>query len=138
MRYMGLDIGDIRIGIAISDENGRIALPYDVYQRIGKKKDLRYIHELILEKAIDAVVIGLPRHMNGSLGDRALLSQEFGDKLKNRITIPIHYYDERLSTVAATRALLEADMRRNNRKRVVDKVAAQFILQGYLDTVNKH
>ncbi len=136
MRYLGLDIGDKRIGIAISDSSGLFAMPFEVYNTVGAKKDQQYITKLVLEQQIETVVIGLPINMNGTEGERALICREFARRLRNRLRIPIEMQDERLSTVSAERILIDADVSRKKRKTIIDKLAAQVILQNYLDCVN--
>ena len=138
MRYLGLDIGDKRIGIALSDQTGLISMPFEVYHTIGSKKDQRYITRLALEKEVETVVIGLPKHMNGTEGERAAICREFARRLGNRLSIPIVMQDERLSTVSAERVLIKADVSRKKRRQVIDMLAAQVILQSYLDKVNMY
>jgi putative holliday junction resolvase len=130
---MSLDLGDARIGIAFSDLLGIIANGYETYWRKNTDEDFNYICKLIKEKEVDTVVIGLPLNMDGTSGDRALGSKAFGEKLKTFINVNVDYMDERLSTVSAEKVLIEADMSREKRKQVVDKVAATIILQNYLD-----
>jgi len=131
---MALDLGKVRIGIAISDIMGIIASGYQTFERTGdEQKDMQNLAQLAKEKECATIVIGLPLNMDGSIGPSALASQEFGKKLKAYTDITIAYWDERLSTVSAERALLSADMRRDKRKKIIDKVAASIILQSYLD-----
>jgi len=137
MRYLGLDIGDKRIGIAISDPIGIVATPLEVYNCIGPKKDFKYIKEIVEENNIEVVIIGLPRNMDGSEGERAQISREFAEKLSRRINSQIIMHDERLTTISAERMLIEADVSRQKRKKVIDKLAAQLILQNYLDLINR-
>ncbi|MBD1371074.1 Holliday junction resolvase RuvX [Hazenella sp. IB182357] len=135
-RILGLDIGDRRIGVAISDSLGYTAQGIEVIDR--KQVDwLLRISELIKDMDVGAIVVGLPRNMNGSLGPRGQLCQEMADELKARFHIPVHLWDERLSTVAAERTLIEADISRKKRKKVIDQMAASWILQGYLDSVRR-
>ncbi|HIC92015.1 MAG TPA: Holliday junction resolvase RuvX [Syntrophaceae bacterium] len=134
MRIMGLDVGDCTIGVAVSDEMGWTAQGLTTIRRSSIEKDLAAIKKLLNIYNAEEVVIGLPKNMDGSLGKRANLVLEFVDSLKGRLSIPITTWDERLSTVAVTKVLLEADMSRKKRKRVVDKLAATYILQGYLDS----
>ena len=133
MRKLGIDYGDARLGFALSDPMGIIASPLEVYNRKGLAADLKYIADLIKAKEVDAVIIGLPVNMDGTKGVRAEKSLEFGDKLKEFCGVNIDYMDERLSTVSAEKALIEGNMRREKRKEVIDKIAAQIILQNYLD-----
>lgn len=134
MRKMSLDLGDRRIGIALSDLMGIIASGYETYTRCGDaEKDLQYIVSLIKEKQVDTVVLGLPVNMDVTEGERALLSREFGEKLKALVDVKVDFLDERLTTVSAEKLLISADVRREKRKTVIDKIAATIILQDYLD-----
>jgi len=134
MRKMSLDLGDRRIGVAFSDPLGIIANGYETYTRINPEKDFAHIINLVKEKEVDTVVIGLPINMDGSMGERVDISKVFGNKLTGMIpNVKIVYMDERLSTASAERMLIEADVRRDKRKTVIDKVAATIILQSYLD-----
>lgn len=132
-RIMGLDVGDRKIGVAISDEMGWTAQPVTVVQRQNAEQALAELVGLAREYEVGRVVVGLPRNMDGSLGPQAEKTKTFAEKLGNELRIEIDYWDERLSTKAAHRALLEADLSRAKRKKVVDKVAAVLILQGFLD-----
>lgn len=135
MRKLALDIGDVRIGIAISDPLCIIASPYETYTRNkDKEKDYLYIASIVKLKECDTIVIGLPINMDGSSGKRVELVHKFGDELKNYTDADIDYCDERLSTVEAEQMLIQADMRRDKRKQVVDKIAAAIILTSYLDS----
>ena len=134
MRIIGLDVGDRTIGVAVSDEMGWTAQGLTTIRRSNIERDLAAIKEYVNTYNAEEVVIGLPKNMDGSLGKRANLVLEFVDFLKGKLSIPITTWDERLSTVAVTKVLLEADMSRKKRKRVVDKLAAIYILQGYLDS----
>lgn len=134
MRIMALDLGDTRIGIALSDALKIIANGYETYTRKKNDDDFKYIADLIKEKEVDTVVLGLPVNMDGTLGDRADKTKQFAEKLKEYFDVKIVYQDERLTTVSAERALLEADMRRDKRKQVIDMVAATIILQSYMST----
>lgn len=134
MRLMGLDYGDRTIGVAISDEMGWTAQGLEVIRRKSKTDDLERIRSIIQQYDIGGIVVGLPRNMNGSIGPRAILCQEFAQSLEAETGLSVQLWDERLSTVAAERTLLEADMSRKKRKQVIDKMAAALILQGYLDS----
>ena len=136
-RLLGLDVGEKRIGIAISDELRFTAQPYDTLERRKLSQDLDFLNILIEEHHIVAVIVGLPKNMNGTLGPQAELVMEFAERLEERVSIPLTYWDERLSSVAADRVLLEADLSREKRKKHVDKLAATLILQGYLDLKTK-
>ena len=133
-KKIGLDVGDVRIGIAVSDMLGMIANARKSYTRKGLEKDLRYFTDLAKAENADAFVLGLPKNMDGTEGERVEVTREFGDKLHEFSGLPVVYMDERLSTVAAERMLIQADVRRDKRKKVIDKVAACIILQNYLDS----
>ena len=137
-RVMAIDYGDVRIGIAISDMLKIISSPYETYKRINIQKDLEHISQIIKDKEVETVVIGLPLNMDGSEGNRAEVTREFGNLLlENNENIKIVYQDERLSSVEAEDILLEANVRRDKRKQLIDQIAAQIILQSYLDSVKK-
>ena len=133
MRKMGLDLGDARIGIAMTDPLGLIVNPFETYVRKKDDTDHRYIADLIRSKQCDLVVIGLPVNMDGTQGKRCDMSREFAAKLSELADVKIVFQDERLTTVTAERMLIAADMRREKRKEVIDKVAASIILSTYLD-----
>lgn len=132
-RILGLDLGDKTIGVAISDPLQLTAQSLTTIERIGRKKDFRALEEIIKEYDVKKIVLGLPINMNGSLGPQGEKTKIFGERIKNRFGIDPIYVDERLTTVSAERILIEADMRRENRRKVIDKVAASYILQTYLD-----
>lgn len=131
-RILGLDVGDRRIGIALSDEMHFIASPHSVYTRVGYGPDCKHLLSLYRQSQCTLVVCGLPKNMDGSIGFQAEKVMAFAEKLKEA-GIPVEFQDERLSTVAAHDALIEGGMRRDGRKGTVDKVAAAVILQQYLD-----
>lgn len=133
MRILGLDLGSKRIGVALSDELGLTAQPLLVLERRSRAKDIQALGELIEAHQVEEVVLGLPRRLSGELGPEAEKVQVFGRELAEVAGRPVTYWDERLSTVSAERVLLQADVSRAKRKRVIDKVAASIILQGYLD-----
>lgn len=133
MRIMGLDVGDKRIGIAISDPLGWTAQGHSVLKRSKLSKDLELIADLCREFAIQQIVVGYPLNMNGTIGPKAQEVTEFGTILGEYLHLPVDYWDERLSTVSAERILIGADVSRKKRKEVIDKMAAVHILQGYLD-----
>lgn len=133
MRIMGLDVGDKTIGVAISDEFGWTAQGIEVIRRQKLNQDLYRLQELIDQYQIEELVVGLPKNMNGSIGPRAELAIEFANLIKEQFGLPVHLEDERLTTVSAERTLIEADVSRKKRKKVIDKMAAILILQGYLD-----
>ena len=138
MRIMGLDSGSVTVGVAISDPLLLTAQGIEVIRRKEENKlrrTLARIEELIEEYQVSKIVLGLPKNMNNSEGDRAALTREFAQKLERRTGLTVELWDERLTTVAAHNAMLEADLSRAKREKVVDKVAATFILQGYLDSL---
>ena len=132
-RIMGLDIGDKTIGVAVSDLMGLTAQGVTTIKRVGKKKDIETIKQIISEKQVNKIVSGLPKNMNGTVGPQGEKVQKFCELLKEETNLPIEFWDERLSTVAAERSLIEGNVRRENRKKVIDMLAAVIILQGYLD-----
>ncbi len=134
MRILGLDVGSKTIGMAVSDELELVANTLATLQRKGLEQDLRNLAAVVAEEAVGAIVVGLPKNMNGSLGPSAEMVLELVEELKRTIAQPVFTWDERLTTVAAEKALLEADMSRKKRKKVIDQVAAVLILQGYLDS----
>lgn len=134
MRKLALDVGDVRIGLALSDIMGIIASGYETYTRKGVPQDYEYIRDFIIKNSVDGVVLGLPVNMDGSEGPRVRITRQFGEELKEFIpNIPMTFLDERLTTVQAERMLIEGGVRREKRKKVIDKVAATLILQAYLD-----
>ncbi len=140
MRIMGLDLGSKTVGVAISDPLLITAQGIEIIRRKEENKlrqTLARIEALIEEYGVDTIVLGLPKNMNDTLGERAQLSLEFKEKLERRTGLPVVMWDERLTTVAADRAMMEAGIRRENRKDYVDKIAACLILQGYLDRREK-
>ena len=133
-RYMSLDIGDATIGVAVSDLLGLTAQGVETIRRRDLSDDLNRHGVLIQEYEADALVAGLPKHMNGQEGERCALVRAFmADAAERFPMMEIHYWDERLSTVAASRTLLEGDVSRKKRRKVIDKMAAVYILQGFLD-----
>lgn len=134
-RKVALDVGDVRIGVAVSDMLGITANPRETYVRKGKtfEDDISYFVKYANEEDADAFVIGLPMNMDGTEGPRAEVTREFGEALKEASGLQVIYVDERLTTVSAERMLIGADVRREKRKQVIDKVAATIILQSYLD-----
>ena len=132
-RIMGLDVGDKTIGVAVSDLMGLTAQGVKTIKRVGKKKDIEALKEIIKERQVNKIVSGLPKNMNGTIGESGEKALEFAELLKEKTGLEIEMWDERLTTVAAHRAMLEADLSRNKRKKIVDKIAATYILQGYLD-----
>ena len=133
-RIMGLDIGDKTIGVAVSDLMGLTAQGVTTIKRVGKKKDIEAIKQIIAEKQVNKIVSGLPKNMNGTVGPQGEKVQKFCELLKEETNLPFEFWDERLSTLAAERSLIEGNVRRENRKKVIDMLAAVIILQGYLDS----
>ena len=131
--WMGLDLGTKTIGVAVSDRLQSCATPLHTIRRVKFSKDAEAILQIIENREIGAVILGLPRNMDGSEGPRCQSTRAFARNLANLTNLPIGYWDERLSTVAAERALLEADTSRKRRAEVIDTVAAGYILQGALD-----
>jgi len=137
---MGLDYGSKTVGVAISDPLLITAQGIEIIRRKEENKlrqTLARIEELIQEYQVEQIVLGLPKNMNDTTGPRAMVTLEFKEKLERRTGLPVHTWDERLTTVAADRAMEEAGIRRENRKEYVDKIAAVFILQGYLDFIGR-
>lgn len=134
MRTMGLDVGTKTVGVALSDELGLTAQGDQVLRRVGLQKDVAALVALARERDVERYVVGLPLNMDGSEGPRAEATRRFGDALAKASGLPVDYQDERLTTVAAERALLEADLSRERRKRVIDQVAATLILQAWLES----
>ena len=133
-RVMALDFGDARIGIAMSDIMKIIANGYETYKRVSEEKDLQYIAALVKPNMVDEIVFGLPINMDGTEGDRVLKTRAFAEKLSELVPqVKICFQDERLTTVTGERMLIEAGVRREKRKGVIDKIAATIILQQYLD-----
>ncbi|WP_244269506.1 Holliday junction resolvase RuvX [Natronincola ferrireducens] len=134
---MGLDVGDKRIGVALSDLMGWTAQGLETVERTNLKKDLQRLEEIIKANEVEKIVVGLPKNMNGTLGPQSEKVLEFTERLKKRTDKEIIFWDERLTTVAAEKSLIQADMSRKKRKTVIDKVAATYILQNYLDSINR-
>ncbi|CAM2983830.1 Holliday junction resolvase RuvX [Hathewaya histolytica] len=137
MRILGLDIGDRTIGVSISDPLGFTAQGITTIRRKNEKYDLEELRIICNEYSVEKIVSGLPKNMNGTLGPQGEKVKEFAEKIRETLNIEIIYWDERLTTVAAHRAMLEADLSRKKRKKIVDKIASTYILQGYLDSIQK-
>lgn len=137
MRILGLDVGQKTIGVAISDPLGFTAQGITTIRRIKKTDDVKEVVRICNEYSVETIVVGLPKNMDGSIGFAGEKIQEFSNLLKEAIDLEIVFWDERLTTVAAHRAMLEADLSRGKRKKIVDKVAATYILQGYLDRISR-
>mgnify|MGYP000576753472 FL=1 len=141
MRIMGLDCGSKTVGVAISDPLGITAQAIETICRKDEnklRKTCARIETLIEEYKVERIVLGLPKHMNNDIGDRAERSLEFGKMLSRRTGLEVVMWDERLTTVEAERTLIENKVRREDREKYIDKIAAVFILQGYLDSICKN
>ena len=134
MRILGIDYGTKRLGLALSDEDRILASPLPVRVRANLTDDLKFIAQLVDEKGIEEIVLGLPLNMDGSQGEMARAVQEFADELRSACNVPVMLFDERLTTSEAERVLVQADISRKKRKNLRDGLAAVLILQGYLDS----
>lgn len=138
MRVMGLDFGSKTVGVAISDPLGLTAQPIEIVRRKEEnklRKTLARIEELVKDYQVETIVLGFPKNMNNTVGDRAEKSLAFQEKLERRTGLPVVMWDERLTTVEANRTMMESKIRREDREKYVDALAAVFILQGYLDNI---
>lgn len=133
-RIMGLDVGDKTIGVAISDPLGITSQGITTIRRKGIKTDIIELKKIIEEYNVEKVVMGLPKNMNNTMGPQGEKVLKFSEKFKEKFDLEVIFQDERLSTVSAERMLISSDVRRDKRKQVIDKVAATYILQTYLDT----
>lgn len=136
IRILGLDVGSKTVGVAVSDPFGWTAQGVEIIQINEKNRDfgLDRLEELVDEYEVEKIVIGLPKHMDGSIGERAEASIRFGEMLIEKVNLPVEYEDERLTTLQANRMMIEeGDLSRKKRKKVIDKIAAMMILQNYLD-----
>ncbi|HZD54646.1 MAG TPA: Holliday junction resolvase RuvX [Candidatus Aquicultoraceae bacterium] len=136
-RILGLDYGSRRIGAAISDPLGIIAQPLSAIRRRGNEKDVDAVGGLVREYAVDAVLIGLPLTLGGEEGDQAKKARLFGDRIRDRLKIPVETWDERMTTVQAERHLIASGVRREKRKEIRDSLSAMFLLQSALDYRNR-
>lgn len=135
MRLLGLDYGDKTIGVAVSDEFGWTAQGLTIIRRQDEESDLAQLREIASQYEVSEIIVGLPKNMDGTIGLRGEICKAFAESLRENLNLQVTLWDERLTTVAAQRTLLEADTSRKKRKKVVDKIAASFILQGYLDYI---
>lgn len=133
MRFMGLDVGDKRIGVALSDEGALIASPRETLERRGNRKDIAHLLDLARREEVSEILVGMPWKLDGSSGPQAEKVSRFVEALRAATSIPINTWDERLSTIGAERAMIEADVSRAKRRGALDRVAAALILQSYLD-----
>jgi putative Holliday junction resolvase len=133
MRLIGLDVGEARIGVAVSDPTGTLASARMVLARRPETAALTAIRQLVEEEEAGAIIVGLPRSLSGELHSQAALVQQFAELLREHVMVPVHFWDERLSTVEAEREMRASGARRNKRREMIDAVAAAIILQSYLD-----
>ena len=141
IRIMGLDYGSKTVGVAISDPLGLTAQGIEIIRRTSENKlrrTLARIEELVREYEVTTIVLGFPKNMNNTVGERGEKSLEFKEMLERRTGIPVIMWDERLTTVSANRTLMESGVRREDRKEYVDMIAAVYILQGYLDSLERN
>ncbi len=132
---MGIDYGDKRIGIALSDALCIISSPYEVYQNKGEADALSHIEKLIKEYNVDTIAMGLPLNMDGTEGERAKIHRQFGEKLASQTKVKVVYVDERLTSAEAEEILISSGVRREKRKEIIDKISAQIILQTYMNNL---
>ena len=135
-KVLGLDVGDVWIGVAISDALLLTAQPLMTIKRESNKIAYEKIHEIIKENNVEKIVVGLPKNMNNTIGPQSEKVIKFAEKLKNKYKVKIEYVDERMTTLMAEKVLIEGSVRRENRKKYIDKIAATYILQSYLDRIN--
>jgi putative Holliday junction resolvase len=135
VRYLGLDVGDVRIGVALSDETATLASGLATLERVGPRKDVRAVAAIVREHDVHEVVVGIPWRLDGSLGPQGEKVMGFVEALRRGLKVPVVTWDERFTTVAADELLAEAGVRRRDRKARIDRAAAALILQGYLDSI---
>ncbi|MCD4728846.1 MAG: Holliday junction resolvase RuvX [Pirellulales bacterium] len=133
-RVAGVDFGTVRIGIAVSDADRKIASPLENYTRRGTEQDARWFRRLVDEHEVVLFVVGLPLHMDGRESEKSLEAQRFGDWLAETTGLPVEYFDERLTSHEAERLLIDAELTHKRRKKRLDMLAAQIILRGYLES----
>lgn len=136
-RLLGLDVGDRTVGVSLSDTRWQISTPMKTLKRQGTTRDVRELVDIVREYEIAGIVIGWPLNMDGSQGPQAKKTEVFAQALAEALDIPVLLWDERWSTLAASRAMLEADLSRKKRDKLIDQVAASYILQGVLDSLNR-
>jgi putative Holliday junction resolvase len=134
MKILAIDVGQKNLGFAVSDDGGTIALPLMTVRRESLDKDIDRVRKIVEERRVGEIVVGLPRNMDGTEGKQAQKVAKFVKSLRKKIDLAVHFWDERLTTMAANKVLIEGRVRRQRRKLVVDKLAAVLILQGYLDS----
>jgi len=137
MRILGLDVGERTIGIAISDPLGYTAQGLTTIRRKNLKIDIAELKKICDEYSVESILMGFPKNMNGTIGPSGEKAIELSKILEQELHLTVKLWDERLTTVAAHKAMLEADLSRAKRKKIVDKIAAMYILQGYLDSISK-
>lgn len=136
-RYLGIDYGTRRIGLAISDESGIISFPSGVLENSGQRRVVEEIRRIVKEKTVSVIVVGMPLSLDGSKGIAAENVERFVQIIKERMDVPVEVWDERLSTRIAERTMIEGGLRRERRRQGIDQAAAQIILQSYLDAHDK-
>jgi putative Holliday junction resolvase len=135
VRYLGLDVGDVRIGVALSDETATLASGFVTLERVGPRKDVKAVAAIVRERDVHEVVVGMPWRLDGNLGPQGEKVMGFVEALRRGLKVPVVTWDERFTTVAADELLAEAGVRRRDRKARIDRAAAVLILQGYLDSL---
>lgn len=136
-RKMGIDYGDKRIGIALTDALCIISSPFEVYKNAGKEETLKHLDKIIKDYDVDEVAMGLPINMDGTEGERAILHREFGEQLAEFSGVKVFYIDERLTSAEAEEILISSGVRREKRKELIDKISAQIILQTYINNYKR-
>ena len=138
MKYLGLDLGTKTLGVSISDINGKISLPLTTIRYDNEEYNylISELEKIVLENKVEKIVLGLPKNMNNTIGERALKTLDFKEMIENNLNIEVHMQDERLSTVSSEKFLISNDISRKKRKKVIDKMASQVILQSFLDKKN--
>ena len=134
-RKMGIDYGDKRIGIALTDALCIISSPFEVYQNVGEEDALNHLNNVIKRYDVDDIAMGLPLNMDGTEGERALIHRSFGEKLEKLSGVKVNYVDERLTSAEAEDILIASGVRREKRKELIDKISAQIILQTYINNI---
>lgn len=137
MSIIGLDVGERRIGVSISDPGKKVATGLKTLERKSIKEDINSIESIIKNYQIEEIVLGYPKNMDGSIGDTAKKVLNFGEELKSFVNLKVTFWDERVTTLEAEKALIERDIRRKKRKKIVDTLSAILILQNYLDYKNR-
>jgi len=134
-RLLGLDLGSRNVGIAISDESAILAVPHSVINRIPEDDFFKKLEDIVRNENIEKIIVGLPLNMNATQGERAMDAQRVSQNIEKKLNLPVVLWDERLPTREAENALIKMDVSRKKRKKVIDKIAAQIILQNYLDSI---